>query len=457
MSDPKDLYFPPNEDLSKRSILLVDHGVFFHVALRLAHDFGTVYYVDTTWESAWSKLDHAIVGDGFGDIVRVGEAWGPIRKGLVDMVMFTDIHHSEMQLYLEDQGMPVWGARDCDRMEWHKLYFRRLQKELGMDIPEFEEIVGTEALREHCRTHDGWFYKASPQYRGLVETFGNKDYLTSRQTIDGMAYTLGCVQDVVKFIGEAPIESELEGGIDTYCIDGQLPFYAVNGWEKKDEGYFAAVQEYRQIDQRLRNGHEPLLPTLKQKRYRQMLSTEVKITKGGSILLEPTTRFPSPAGEEQCLLYANFGQIVWWGARGELRHQEPTAKFACEAMVEHNEDEETFRAVNIHPEVRDFVKLYNLTQVGDRYATCPGGKVIGAICGIGDTPTEAVQMLKWVEEHMKDEPVTIHRASLCHLVQEIEEAQRKGVYFTDLPMPTMDDIMKKSKPKPVMDEEAVPA
>src|SRR5208282_1019222 len=77
MSNPQDYYEPEEVDLSRESVCVLDHGVFVEVALRLAQPggFGTVYYCDPSWEEAFSKFDHAAIGDGFEEIRReIGRA-----------------------------------------------------------------------------------------------------------------------------------------------------------------------------------------------------------------------------------------------------------------------------------------------------------------------------------------------------------------------------------------------
>src|SRR5262249_18441481 len=147
---------------------------------------------------------------------------------------------------------------------------------------------------------------------------------------------------ILKFLAEKSVKGKLEGGLDTYVIDGDHPLMVVSGWEKKDKGYFAEVIAWDQIAEELRETIEPIFPLFKQYRCRQMVSTEVVLE--DRILHEPTIRSPSPAGEEQMELYKNFPQIIWEGANGRLIEPVLTAKYACEAMVEHNGEDKDARS-----------------------------------------------------------------------------------------------------------------
>jgi len=428
-------------NLSKKSCVCLDHGVFVEVALRLAEPggFGKVYYVDPSWEEAFSKTDHAVIGDGFREITRVPEIWDVIEE--VDCAVFCDVHHGAMQEYLERQGVPVWGARRADKMELKKLYFRELQKTLGMEVPKYDVVEGLDALREHCRAETDRWIKVTPQYRGMRETFHHKNYRSSRQKIDEMAVIFGGMQDHLKFLSEKPIKGKFEGGFDSYSVDSRLPKTVISGFERKDECYLAAVLAYLDLPEALKLP-QAFLDELGKHRYRQMLSTEVKMqATDKGVLLEPTCRFPSPAGEEQMVCYENFPQIVWAGAHGQLLEPRSRCRYMCECMLEHNDDEEFPREITVPKTVREYVKLYNITALdGDRYQIAPGGKIIGAIVGIGDSPRESVTMLKHIKEALKDEPVTIKMESLGHLIKEIDKSQEAGIYFTDREMPTFDDL-----------------
>jgi len=441
MSNPQDYYEPEVVDLSSESVCVLDHGVFVEVALRLAQPggFGAVYYCDPSWEEAFSKFDHAAIGDGFEEIRRVPELWDVIDK--CDTFVFPDVHHGGLQEYLESQGKSVWGARRADRMEIKKLFFRGLQETLGMNVPDYDIIHGLDALRAHCRAEKDRWIKFTPQYRGNRETFHHSDYRGTRQKLDELALEFGPMQDEIKFLSEKPIKGDFEGGFDTYMIDGNLPKVSVQGYERKDQCYLAAVMAYENLPKPLRDTIEPLLPHFAKHRARQMISTEVKIDDElNGTLLEPTVRFPSPAGEEQMVLYENFPQIIYHGARGRIVEPITRASFACEVMISHNDDAEHPREIKVPPEVREYWKLYNISCFGDRLGIAPGGDIIGAVVGIGDTPREAVMHLKHNAKALKDEPVSIAIESLGHLVKQIEKAQAAGIYFSDKEMPTMDDL-----------------
>lgn len=431
-------------NLSDKRIVVLDHGMFLELALRLGRDFGKVYYVDPTWEQAFSRIDHAIIGDGFEEIERVKEIWDVIDK--VDCAVFPDTHNSGMQLFIEKHvGIPVWGGRRADTLELKKVAFRGMMRGLGMEVPDYEVVHGLEALIDHCRDekNDDQWIKISPQFRGNRETFHHIDYQRSRSTLNEMGVDFDIVQDVLNFLCEKSIKAKLEGGLDTYTVDGAHPSIAVQGYEAKDQCYFAVVQKYDDIPKEISSVSEPLWPILKDFRCRQFISTEVKITDDGkSVLLEPTIRLPSPAGEEQMELYENISEIIFEGASGTLVDPVLSAAFACEAMVEHKGNKDRWRSLQVPDSTRRWIKLYNTVKIGDTLGIAPGSECIGAVVGIGQTPQEALDHLKENAESISDQDVTIHVESLATILQEIENAQAEGIKFTDKEMPEPAEVLK---------------
>lgn len=424
-------------DLSKKAALILDHGVFVELAFRLAREdgFGTVYYCDPTWQAAFATIDHAIIGDGFAEIRRVREPWKLIDSGAVDCVIYPDVHHAEEQEHVESLGMPVWGGRSADLLELNKWRFKKIQDELGMPHAKYDLLEGMDELREYCQdpANNDRFIKMTPQFRGNRETFHHENYERSRQTLAEMDKQFGVVGNVLRFLAEHKLKGKLEGGIDTYSIDGAHPGSVVSGWEIKDKCYFAEVLAWDKVNPVLREAIEPIFPILKSRRCRQMLSTEVMIE--DKALLEPTVRFPSPAGEEQMELYANFPQIIWEGAHGRCIEPEIAKHFACEAMIEHTDDDDSWRSLKVPPSIRKWTKLYNVCQVGDLLATAPGCNIIGAVVGLGDSPQECLEHLKANAEGLKDQPVIVHVEALAKALQEIETAQEKGVGFESETIP----------------------
>lgn len=430
-------------DLSNKSCVVLDHGMFLEVAHRLSRDFGKVYYVDPSHEECMPTIDHAVIGDGFDNIERISEIWDVIEK--VDLCVFPDVHHGAMQKHIADMGIPVWGGRKADELEVKKVLFRAIQRQQGMNTPTYTVIIGLDELRKFCRSseNDDCWIKISPQYRGNRETFHHTDYLSSREILDAMGVDFGIVQDEIKFIAEETIKAAFEGGMDTYCVDGKHPATVLQAYERKDRCCLGAVQKWNECPTQLTANGDVVFALMKKYGAAQFVSTEIKITESGeSYLLEPTIRMASPAGEPQLELYENFSEIIYEGARGNLIEPKWAGKFYAQVMVEHNGCPEKWRSIQIPDDIRQWVKLYNACMVGNRYGLAPMDKTIGSIIGIGDTMGQALEHVTSIADQLSDQPVKIQLEDMADTLAQISEAEEAGLKFSDEPVPKPEEAMK---------------
>ena len=109
-------------DLSTKSCLVYDHGLFVELAARLARDFGRVYYYNP-WQSNYPKESAALVGKDLDGVI----VENPLDKNVfelistVDIVIFPDVHDGGLQTYLRGQGVKVWGSGEGEILELDRL------------------------------------------------------------------------------------------------------------------------------------------------------------------------------------------------------------------------------------------------------------------------------------------------------------------------------------------------
>lgn len=428
-------------DLSSKVACVVDHGLFVELALRLARDFGKVYYTVPSWERGFPLINDAIIGNGFEDIEWVDEIWDVIDQ--VDLFVFPDVMHSGLQRHLEAMGKRVWGSRRGDRLEVRRAYLKKVQEELGMHHPKYEIVRGMDNLRAHLRGVNDKYIKLS-KYRGMMETFHHVNYTESEPLLDQFTVKFGSVKNEVPFLVEDPVHTDIEVGYDGYCIDGEFPSFGIQGYEIKDKCLIASVQKYDEIPEEITIVNKVLAPKLKEFGYRNFWSTEIRVAQGNSYLIDPCCRCPSPCTEIQLELWENLSEIIWEGAAGNLVNQLPAAKFGVEAIIDHNGDEHAWRNLQVPPKIRRWVKLYNVCQVDGIYAVPPfphSCDAIGAIVGIGDTISQAIEELWKHVEAIKDQPVRVHMESLYDGIEEVHKAQKKGLEFTDKPVPEPESVL----------------
>lgn len=203
--------------------------IFLPVALKLAEQYKKVYW---TSPSNRDTVKEGTIGDGFDNIERVDSVWD-VKKDC-DLFAFMDIGLSGEQLELESQGFPVWGSRKGDSLEINRGKFLSTIKSLGLDVPKYVQLRGLTSLREHLKSKNDKWVKVDSKWRGDCETFHWRDWDQDETTLDIIAVKLGPVKDLMMFYVFDTIETDIEDGIDTFCIDGRLPAMCAHGMELKN-------------------------------------------------------------------------------------------------------------------------------------------------------------------------------------------------------------------------------
>lgn len=434
-------------DLSDKTVLVVDGGLFLPLAFRLAREFGRVlYYVPG--EKPFPTLADASIGDGFKEIERVPRLWSNL--GAVDLIVVPDVGHSDLQVELKRNRIPVWGSGYGEWLELHRQRLKLTQKDLGLAVPSYHVIRGLDDLWTFLQSEDQWdsFVKIS-KYRGDMETYHFINPKLARPWFQQQSAKWGPFSNLVQFVVEKKIEAKAELGFDGFCIDGQFPKVAVQGIEGKDKVYLGSVTPYDDLPTELTEINDVLGPLLKSNRYRNFFSSEVRVAEDGTpYLTDPCCRHASPAGECLDELITNWGDIIVAGAQGELVEPEYAAKFAVQAMIDHTGDERYWRMIEVPEEVRQWVKIYFACQVDGVIAVPPfpwSCDSIGSVIGLGDTIQEAMDHLNENVEALKGQDLEVKTVALADVLKDIEEAEKAGMEFTPQAVP---------EPASVLDENA---
>lgn len=413
---------------------VVDFSMFMPVAVRLATQFKKVYY-STPVEKGFQELGDFIFGDGVDNIHRVDDYENPEVFDEIDLFIFPYILYSGKQLLYERMGKAVWGARQGDELEMFKGRFYDMLDRVGLPVPDHEEIVGMKNLRIYLKENDDVFVKIS-RFRGTMDTWNHKNYSKSQSYLDLLTCKLGPFQDKIKFYVLKKIDTPIEGGIDTYCIDGHWPMEAVLGYEKKNEAYLAVVKPMQDMPKEFKIVNELVGPELANYNYRQFFSTEVRVKGDKSYFIDPTCRTASPAGEEMLDLFGNIGEIMWRGSHGELVEPEITARFAGEAYLHWTAGKDEWKCITVPDGLPAQVKLYGCAYVdGDYYWPPEDEEVIGCIVATEDSPQKVIEAIKETSEALDESSVRVDIGSFVELLKEIESAEDHGIEFTDNEMP----------------------
>lgn len=425
------------KELSEVTACVLDHGLFPHLAVELAKSCKRVLYQNLAAVDAFPTLNKCIIGWGHENIEPIllpEDHWD--YKNEIDLYVFPDLYHGGEQRELESQGKAVWGTRHGDRLEVFRGRFLKALGDAGLEVAPHSIIVGLSDLREHLMTNEDQYVKIS-RYRGTMETFHWRDQDHDAGWLDFMAVKLGPAQELIVFYVFPAIDTDIEIGGDTYCVDGQYPEMMVAGYEHKDKGYFGSVLAANEMPQQLQSVNAAFSAELADHHYRNLISSEVRIKGDKFYFIDPTRRFPCPASGSQLKLIKNLSDVIWHGANGILLQPEWNAHFAAECVITAKGDKTCWSVIDFPEDLRDWVMCGGSCQIDGRTCWPPDeshGEEVGWLVNIGETPKAAIQGMLDKAALLPD-GVSAATDSLADLLKEVETGQEEGIAFTKKPLP----------------------
>lgn len=229
-----------------KRVLVIDNGLFEHLAHRLARDFSQVLYYKP-WHGPAPTMSSRQIGAGYEDddppVLKVDPASphpyaADVYTAIAasDLIVFPDVGDGDWQADLRRQGKRVWGCGEGELLETDRWRTRALLKKLGMPLTRAVRVVGLSALAELLRDSSDLYVKVSSM-RGDMETFHHVEYrLTTAWLIKQRERWGAYVSEQMVFIVEEPIPG-VEIGIDTWLVGGELPPLVSYGFEVKDASF----------------------------------------------------------------------------------------------------------------------------------------------------------------------------------------------------------------------------
>lgn len=418
-------------DLSKLSCCVRDSGLFVHIAQCMAEKFGKVYYCGPS-EKVMCKLEDSIIGDGFKGITRIDSLWDVEDE--CDVFVFPDTGFAAEQKKLVREGRPVFGHHGADELEWNKGLFLETLEELGMAVPPHEVIEGLDKLRDYLKDKEDLYIKIS-KYRGDWETFHWRNWTLDRAHLDCAAYRLGPVANLITFYVFDKIDSKVEDGIDTICIDGNWPNRVLHAMECKDKSLLGAMQDMADISEEIRGVNETFGPKLAEYGYRGPFSTEVRLA-DEVYFIDPTCRFGSPPSQLQTKLITNLPEMVYAAANGQIVEPESEHDFGAQVLITTDREKEEWCSFDMPTELKDWVRAAFSCNVDGVFTIAPNilENWAGWLIATGDTIEEVIDTLKERKE-LLPAGFDVDLSSLCELLKELEDAKDEGVEITDQKAP----------------------
>jgi hypothetical protein len=414
---------------------VVDHGMIgIPIAERLARDMKHVYFF-SVWEEGQPQFSKAIVGDGLENVERAIDIWD-IKKE-VDLFVFPDVQDAGLQLELESQGKAVWGSRDGDIQELDRELFLKTLGEIGLLVPPHQTVVGVDALRKFLKEKEDYYIKMS-LFRGSFETSHWRSWKLDACWLDGLGVRFGPFANKMRFLVFPNINTPLEIGADTFCVDGKFPSTMLHGVEWKDRAYLGAVMKETQMPDQVREVLKAFGPVIGKEKYRNQFSCEIRVKGKESYFIDPTCRFGLPSTGSQLELWKNWSEIVWHGANGQLVEPVPTAKYSAEAIVKMAGDHSEWRVADVDKGLAKWLKLADFCQCDG--LTCfpnsdsPGGDEVGWLVALGDTPEACVKQLNKHADMLPD-GMDANTECVAYVLKEIQQMTKQGIKFGDCPIP----------------------
>lgn len=415
------------------TITVVDSGLFTELAIRLSREF-TKVRTFTPWWAEFPTLNDRAVGSGIGEIEWIEDPYLDEVFDTTDLYAFPDIFRAGEQRLVQRLNKPVWGSCTGDSLETRRIWFRNLQKEMGMPVPESVEVTGWTALVDHIKNNGHCFLKTTSKIRGTMETKEIFDYEQAEYWLWNLRVRLGCGAEHVVFLLEQPIESSFETGIDTYCVDGQFPKTPMQGIEVKGKLILSSAQTKSNTPKPLDDALSMLSAELKRRKYRNFLSAEFR----KNILTDFCARAPNPGIGVEMEMISNIGAIIYAGSKGELIEPEYEFEFGIQAAIFHDDDKEIWKQFRIAPELRRWVKLMEFCENDGKCQIIPRppyGEKIGWLIGVGNSIEEASNHLQENAKALKEYPFDIKIDALEEAVKQAREMESEGMEFTDQPIP----------------------
>jgi hypothetical protein len=419
------------KDVSEITTCTVDYGSFLSLADKLGEKVArSLYY--SPFEDEFRKIERCAIGSGLEHVERCDEFMDPEVLKEIDCFIFPDVGWGGLQQYLRSIGKPVWGGMGASDYELFRTQFLKMLAEVGLPVPPSKVIHGMTALCEYLKENPGRWVKVN-RFRANMETWFSIDWEHSQQMLRSLAKDFGGMGENIVFVVQEPIKNVEEVGYDGYSVDGQFPDKSFFGFEKKNQLYLGAWLHDGQLPKQVRTVNEAIAPLLAEIGYRNFTATEIR----GRFFTDPTFRMAGQTQEHYLETCTNLPEIIWAGAQGQLVQPQFAAKFVAEATLHYTPGTDDWMILDVPDELKRWVKCYYYCGRDGVYHFPPRkSDELGVVLGLGNTVEKAIDQLKQHYEALAEHnAVCTHIEEFAPLIQEIEEAQAKGIKFSDAPLP----------------------
>jgi len=249
-----------------------------------------------------------------------------------------------------------------------------------------------------------------------------------------MAAKLGPMGESTVFLWEYPQEG-FEGGMDWIAVGGQYSDMALIGYEIKDSCYVSTVKPYGRISPKLRDSADAMRDWFDQVGYRNMVSTEVRITENGTAyMIDLAARFPWPPCGTQMENIINLGEVMWYAGEGVLVQPEYQFQYAVELNIIAPAVQQDWMAVEIPDAERRWFKLHSACKFGDTYwlrsqKAHNEQSYAGTVLGQSNDFKQAVELCIDRSKLIKGQDLKVDVSDIEKAEEEIADGEAAGIPF----------------------------
>ena len=241
-----------------------------------------------------------------------------------------------------------------------------------MPVPEtnFENGIGN--LAKNIKPDE--FIKIN-KYRGDLETLKYYDKERSDFRLKELELNLQPFDKTYETIRQKKVDG-IEIGGDYYTVDGKFPGKVMWGIEQKDSYYIGKVTDYSSLPEQIRYIDEKLSNVFKKEKTRSYFSHEMRIDKNGEpFFTDFTGRLPNPPYQLHLDLIKNLGEIMYYGAQGEMIEPEFADNYGVVAIFKSPTAEQFNLPIKVPDKFKKSIKVMNLAIESGEYVALNINKI----------------------------------------------------------------------------------
>lgn len=405
-------------------VLVIDNGLNTEIAYRLGKSrlFDKVAYY-SPWQADFVATRERAVGTGFDEYERIYDV---SRKTLeqYDGFVFPDLYHKDLAMSLRDEGVGVWGAFGLEDLELDRVALLEIMQDAEMNLPHYTICEGVDHALAVAK--DGDFIKITGYSRGDTET--SRHDAASPVWAEKLKMRLGPLAKKIPIIVQRPIKDDVEGGYDQIFVEGTLCYPFLFGYEMKDTAYLGHVTD--KLPPQLAAEAKKIEYFLEGTSYTNFLSTEFR----GNILIDITTRMPSPPGDIHLALWRNLPRVIYYALNDNFEGSLiADYEYAVELIVKSSEPTD-FVWFDIPRDYRDRIGIRRAFKQDGLIWSAPSrddslGEIAG-IVGFGSSPEDAMNDAKAVSKAIKmSHNLDCYPDAARELLKTAEKGEKEGIPF----------------------------